>query len=187
MHHQHRNLRFCLVLPLAQLLFCFAVLWPIRNIIVFEVRLSMGKPQLTGPYLNSVWFSPFLITSIPWEQFLSPEAQQQMLWIPALLDAPAMLVEIPYAILSSKHSAWSPRGFDFRLWRALTCPFGGLVFWWIAGRGIDALIAARRRLITPSITWAETGVGVFSLASGVLFCGVSVVSRLEDDHLTTSW
>jgi hypothetical protein len=188
-HKHSRTLRFRLVLPVAQLILCFAILWPLRNMIIFEIRSSMGKPQAPGSDLRSgpVWISPFFVILGPWGEFLPPAVQRQTVWIPALLNVPSMVFELPHAIFSSDHSAWSPRGFDFRLWRAITWPFGGILFWWIAGRGIDSLLAARRRLITPSITWAETGVGVLSLASGVLLCGISVASRMDDDHLTASW
>jgi hypothetical protein len=188
MRSEDRGLKYRFVLPVAQLMLCFAVLWPMRNMIIFEVRSSMGKAQVPGPYLNSepFWISPLFVPLMPWERFISPEVQGQMVWIPTLLNAPAMLVEIPYAMLGSKHSAWSPRGFDFDLWRAVTWPFGGLVFWWIAGRAIDALIAARRRLIAPSITWTETGVGVLSLASGVILCALSVMIRMESNPIV-SW
>jgi hypothetical protein len=42
-----------------------------------------------------------------------------------------------------------------------------MVFWWLAGRGVDALVTARRKAITPRIGWTETVLG-FVLGAGGL-------------------
>jgi hypothetical protein len=44
-----------------------------------------------------------------------------------------------------------------------------MVFWWIAGRGADALIAARQNRLTPRIRWPEAIVGFLLLATGGMF------------------
>ena len=56
---------------------------------------------------------------------------------------------------------------DFQAWRAVTWPLLGMVFWWIAGRGVDALVAARQKALSPRIGWTETVVG-FVLGAGGL-------------------
>ena len=64
-----------------------------------------------------------------------------------------------------------PRDIDLQTWRVISWPLVGCLFWWVAGRGIEGLIAARRRLILPRITWIET------IPSGALclFCAVASV------------
>jgi len=43
-----------------------------------------------------------------------------------------------------------------------------MVFWWIAGRGVDALVASRRKDLVPRIGWLETVVGSLLTVSGVV-------------------
>jgi hypothetical protein len=53
-------------------------------------------------------------------------------------------------------------------WRSVSWPFFGIIFWWIAGRGIEALVASRRRLLSPVITWIEVFVASVDVALGTL-------------------
>ena len=76
---------------------------------------------------------------------------------------------------------------DFRIWRAISWPLIGILFWWIAGRGIDALIGARRRIMNPSIGWAETAVSIVALACGVIFCMLPFMVESENDRYGPWW
>jgi hypothetical protein len=65
-----------------------------------------------------------------------------------------------------------PAGINFKVWRAVTWPFIGLLFWWLPGRGIEALSAVKYRQLAPRIGWTETIVGFLVMAAGVtLFIG----------------
>lgn len=86
----------------------------------------------------------------------------------AALNLPAGIVQLPYEMFSANHQKLMPRGVDFKVWRAVTWPLVGMIFWWIAGRGADALMAARRKRISPLIGWVETTVGFLFLAGGVV-------------------
>jgi hypothetical protein len=57
------------------------------------------------------------------------------------------------------------------MWRAMIWPFLGAVFWWIAGRSFDALLAARQQRLSPKITWIEVSVGsaIAAICSLLLF------------------
>src|SRR5262249_57160414 len=50
---------------------------------------------------------------------------------------------------------WAPRGMDFDVWLAIISPVSGMPFWWLAGRGIDAIIATRKMTIFPRIRTTE--------------------------------
>jgi len=57
-------------------------------------------------------------------------------------------------------------------------------FWWIAGRGIEALLAARRGLIYPRIRWIETFLALLPCISGVMLSIIAVVvGRAENDSV----
>jgi hypothetical protein len=70
-------------------------------------------------------------------------------WIPQVLNIPVELIQIPCAILTPDKEEWVPSGLDLMTWRAISWPLVGILFWWSAGRGIDALLSARRDLIQP--------------------------------------
>jgi len=72
----------------------------------------------------------------------------------------------------------------FEVWRAVSWPFVGSVFWWLAGRGVEGLSAAlRRRIVDPKIGWIEVTVSlaVFALG-GIAFLGL--ISEVHADQLT---
>jgi hypothetical protein len=85
------------------------------------------------------------------------------------INLPAALVDLPYAIFSEKHENWSPRHMNPRVWQAISCPILGMIFWWIAGCGADALVASRSRKLVPRIGWAETIIGFLLAAGGAVF------------------
>ena len=113
-----------------------------------------------------------IVLSPGWEKELTVfERLERRQWVPITLNLPCSLVQLPYVILNPAKQEWIPRNMDLNTWRALTWPLVGFLFWWAAGRGIDALIAARRRLICPRITWIEAITG----AALSLFCTIATV------------
>ena len=89
-------------------------------------------------------------------------------WVPITLNLPCGLVQLPYMILSPSKQEWIPRGINVKTWRVISWLLAGFLFWWIAGRGIEGLIAARQRLIYPHITWLETITGAAMSAPAVV-------------------
>jgi hypothetical protein len=71
---------------------------------------------------------------------------------PALLNSPATLLGLARRELV-------PRGMLPEFWRALTWPVAGTAFWWVVGRAWEALAAARKRSLSPVLTWIEVSVG----------------------------
>lgn len=81
--------------------------------------------------------------------------------VPALLNFPA-------ALLGLARSEVVPRGMPPELWRSVTMPIVGTVFWWIVGRAWEALAAARKRSLLPALTWMDLLVGTLLM---ILFGG----------------
>ncbi len=167
-----RELPYRWILPIAQLLICAMVLWPIRSEFVLEIRATIHgygaaraleqEPHYVLPYsLDQLVIDP------QWEK--SFKNKERRLWTSTLLDLPVGLLALPYAIHNPDKTEWTPNGMDFKKWRAISWPLLGMIFWWIAGRGVEALLAARRSVIHPSIGWAETGIGVILLMWGIIF------------------
>jgi len=178
-----RGWRFRWLLPYIEILLCFALLFPYRASIMlnlFHVNLSSGDP-VPGFHRN-----PDGTTNLDTQEFDRwSRARDNAFDLVGSLNLPGMMLHLPYAILSKDHQSWTPGHIDFRLWRALTSPIFALPFWWIAGRGLEALIAARRKLAEPRIGWFATIFSFLLMAGGAtLVVGVLFFSTPDDraDH-----
>jgi len=148
--------RFRLALPVGQLALCALILWPLRGMIRFELGLPMGMGG-----------APWVFQTGPGRLFLDWSLSSGRQTV-AAINLPGGALQLPIALLTRGHQIWKPPGIEFQTWNALTWPVLGLVFWWIAGRGIDALLAARRKISLPSIRWTETVVGFILGAGGLV-------------------
>ena len=111
---------------------------------------------------------------------LDPDKAQ--LQIPMALDLPALLVQLPYVLLNPRESVWRPRGLLLPDWNALFLPFAGLIFWYSAGRGLEALFAAARKEIDPYITWLETVCALVLFLTGIAVMSAVAFTSASEDH-----
>jgi hypothetical protein len=142
-------------LPLGQLVLCAILLWPARPMIAYR----LGLPALAGP-------SFFFRIGVPILQKFARWSVQNGMQTVSAINLPAGLLQLPSIIFTADHREWMPPGMDFQVWRAITWPILGMPFWWIAGRGADALVAARRHTLAPRIVWVETVIGFLFMAAG---------------------
>jgi hypothetical protein len=164
------------LLPIVQIVVCLTVLWPWRATLIQQIRgsvrayrtLESSLPRAHDPAGASV---SVYIYPDP-EELRKTQALERDEWVPMMLNLPSGLVQLPYVILNPSREDWTPRGITLRTWRVLSWPIVGILFWWSAGRGIEALVAGRRRMVGPRITWFETVVA----AALFLFCGIAAVS-----------
>ncbi len=133
------------VLPFGQLMVCLVLLWQARGIVAWSFGLRLPLPMLGTGGIDGGYAA---------------------LRAAAALNLPAGLIQLPYDIFSPSHTEWMPAGMDSTVWRAVTWPVIGLVFWWLPGRGIEALSAAKYRKLAPRIGWTETIVGFLVMAAG---------------------
>ena len=78
---------------------------------------------------------------------------------------PALLVQLPYIVVNPQQKVWRPEGISVDEWNQMFLPFAGLLFWWSAGRGFEAFLAVRHKMVYPRVTWLET------IAAFVMFVG----------------
>jgi hypothetical protein len=91
---------------------------------------------------------------------------------------------MPSGFVGLAHRASVPKGMLPDFWRAMSWPFAGLIFWWITGRGIEALVASRSRVVSPAITWVETVTALLvSFFAGSLFVGLMVDRSMRSDFI----
>jgi len=168
-----RGFPFRWVLPAFQLLLCCALLWPARYWFVFEVSESIQAyrpPKLeTHDADNTIH-----VLNLPW----SPEDQQraanaekireQRMKVPIVLDFPVLMVQLPYVVLAPAKREWIPRDMLPETWRALSWPFAGVIFWVLAGRGIEAVRGARRFVPYPKMGKIETAIAALLFCVGIV-------------------
>ena len=166
------------LLPIAQIMVCLTVLWPWRAVLIHQIGSSVRAYRALESSLPQAGHGDPAAASVSVYVYADPEesrktqALERDEWVPMMLNLPSGLVQLPYVILNPSKEDWSPSGINLRTWRVISWPIVGILFWWSAGRGIEALIAGRRRRIGPRITWVETGIA----AALFVFCGIAAVS-----------
>ncbi len=142
-----RRIRFAIALPAAALLVSLLMLLPYWHSLAAQAKVAIAP-----------------LTAAPASAPTAGSAEERRYAQVAALNLPALLAELPTALVSDDRSSWSPSGMDFRVWRALSYPFVGVFFWWLIGRGADALRSAAQ------LKWPETAFAAVLLVTGILFC-----------------
>jgi hypothetical protein len=172
-------------MPIAQLSLCFLILWPMRGFLLFDLSQSA---RAYAPVRANRLPSATVNIELP---SLSPEGrkaaervartEQLRMRVPIVLDFPVVIAQIPYILANPEKREWTPRGMLTETWRALSWPFAGIVFWWYAGRGIEAVRAARRSIAVPRMTLAETASAAVLLCIGLATL-VGLITSTPDDR-----
>ncbi len=195
MSGEHHPVPFRWVLPVAQILLSVVMFWPLRHVLAWQIKSSIntyrGRP--TEPLRPVFAFSPGELDSdsrvfVVDPHLLPPSPGFPMVdfesatdgwryWTPLALNLPAGLLSVPYAIANPDKTEWTPKGMNFRYWRAISWPFVGLVFWWLAGRGIEALVAVFRGQVRPRLNVADLSVGILFVIGGLVLAVVPFGDR----------
>jgi len=163
---QPSQIPFRWMLPIAQFLLCAILLWPLRSGYFIQVHIALSHyfPELVDR-------QEIVVRSNVPNHANEGAARSYGEW---RLVAPALL-NIPVVLTGLARRETVPMGIVSEWWRAFTWPIVGLVFWWMAGRGIEALLAARSHLISPALTWAETIVALLvSVCMGILLVTIAM-------------
>ncbi len=179
---------FRIVLPLVQLLVCLGLLWPHLPGLSSQLRLAVRElsARVFGtepPVENSQIVLDVTPIAPGREQTLDLDAVR--LTTPAALNIPVGFIQIPFMIDNPPHPEWAPTGMWIREWRAVSWPFVGLIFWWMAGRGLEAIGAGlrffasfqreeaeRKHRRAPKLHWIELLIGAALAATGSASCYV---------------
>jgi hypothetical protein len=172
---QHSTIPFRWALPIAQFILCAILLWPFRSGYFIQVHNALHAywPELVDREEIAIH------SSVPNHANESPARSygEWRLVAPALLNMPVVLTG-----LARRETV--PMGIVSEWWRALTWPIAGLIFWWMAGRGIEALLATRSHLILPALTWPETIVALLvSVSMGIILVGIVVDPSIRSESI----
>lgn len=155
--NEGRAIPFRRVLPAAELLLCAALVWPFAGFLIFQMR---SAARANSANVEQPAFNLDLQRVQTSEEKRAENLFMLRTSIPALLNLPCLFLGLARKELV-------PTGVFSELWRSFTWPVVGVIFWWIAGRGIEALLACRRRVLLPAISWIE--VFVASLICSLCF------------------
>jgi hypothetical protein len=177
-----RVLSFRRVLPIVQLLICIIALWPSRYFVWFQLSQSLQAYALVKPQHPLSRINIEIPTLNPHQQQEADSAariEQLRMEVPVALNFPALIAQLPYLVTIRRE--WVPLGMMRIVWRGLSWPLAGVFFWWLAGRGVDALRAVWKSVVAPRITMAET------ISAGLLFAiGVAtlvgILTSTPDDR-----
>src|SRR5271156_18329 len=183
---EYRPLPFRWILPAAQILLAVVMFWPLRHVLAWEIRSSVdayrGHPtELTFPVVafepsKTASDGPVFVIDPTWPPpspgfsmiDFAPGTDGLRFWTPLMLNLPAGLLRVPYAIANPDKTEWTPKGMNSLYWRAISWPLAGLVFWWLAGRGIEAFIAAFSKKLRPALKPIEMIMAVLLVLAGVI-------------------
>jgi hypothetical protein len=99
------------------------------------------------------------------------------------LNLPGALFQVPVAFLFPGHQIWRPPLLSFQLSQGFNLSIFALVFWWIAGRATEALVAIDDHQLIPKIGWVETVTGFLVMAGGATM----LVGMLFDFSSSWDW
>ena len=162
------------ILPALQLLLCLVALWPVRGRIA-EAFSADQKPRVVQLNGNTS------VEDIEAESSNLSDDQKTHLRVPMALDLPVLLVQTPYVLLTSARTVPRPGNIPLLEWNAAFLPFAGLVFWWSAGRGLEALLASAKKAIAPRITRLETIAALAMLFIGIVMVVVTFSGAIEEN------
>ena len=167
------------IFPISQLFLCAVILWPMRPLLVGQIRASLREYGVSHDTAarNPVTprLRPFdLSDSDVQRRIRISEARERAV---AELNLPGGLPDIAYAILSPAHSEWIPRGMLMWTWRDLSWPIVSIFFWWLAGRSIEALLFSRHKILLPKIRWWEVMASLPALTFGAIWAIVLCVGQ----------
>jgi hypothetical protein len=151
---------------------------------MIQVHRTMANHPAT---LDTLPIDPAVLDEIIRESKTIPHRSLPTpLQVSALLNMPAMLVELPVDLATAWPSSWYPRlPFPFNdlwFWRAISWPIYALPLWWLAGRGLDAFLQDGRLPIKPRLRFVEVlFMGIIGLVSGV--CGVGLFFTADSDDI----
>jgi hypothetical protein len=70
------------------------------------------------------------------------------------------------------------------VWRAVTWPFVATIFWWVAGRSMEALLAARKKNILPRVSWFELLLAFAAmLYTSLIIIALTIEGSAEDQPI----
>ena len=100
--------------------------------------------------------------------------------VPQVLNFPVCIVQVPFMLVSPGKREWIPNGMMKDIWRDISWPLAGILFWWIIGRTVEALISGRRGIIWPRVRLAETIFAALFVCMGIAMLAGLVTSTPDD-------
>src|SRR5277367_540452 len=109
------------IFPLVQLFLCTVILWPMRSMLVGQIRTSLREYGISHDSAAKI---PVMRRLRPFNlDPADPDVQRRIRiseareWAVAAVNMPGGLPDMTYAILSPVHSEWIPRGMLMWAWR----------------------------------------------------------------------
>jgi hypothetical protein len=164
------------IFPITELVVCAVLLWPWRGFFIVQMRAAAHAywpTKVEQPVLR------LNVVQLP----ETPRERRAETMSMIRISTPGLL-NIPCSLLGLARSNLVPKGMLPSFWRSISWPFIGIIFWWIAGRGVEALLASRWHVLSPSITWVEVVVSSLVILLGLfLWAGFLSDASFRSDFI----
>ena len=158
------------LLPMTQLLVCILLLQAYWSNLRAQVLRLIQRFEQSLQGNDQPRPQPAMVLNVTPDVPASPQPVDPRLTAPAAFNLPVGFVQAPFVFFSPDKTEWAPEGMLLSEWRAVTWPFIGIIFWWLAGRGLEAFSAAassrRYAIIRPPLHRIEVTLGLCLLALG---------------------
>jgi len=162
-----------MVLPLGQLALCAVLILIVcgpRSLIPVRTRAASGVVKIT--FSDRASDPPSRRPEAPSD--LGMRISGRVLGSIWIFNLPGGILQMEAAAYGRTHHGWIGGAMETISCSSLSCSVLCLPFWWIAGRGTDALIAMQRKLIAPRIHFHEAVISFVLLAGGILLAAVGI-------------
>lgn len=173
------------ILPVLQLVLCAMALWPYHQHLLENASVLLGGAGDTtvGLAPPAETKEPANATPLDLAALTDPTNVDRLrVKVPLAIDLPALLAQTPYVFLSPTQAVWTPPGMTPQEWNAMFLPFAGLIFWWSAGRGIEAFLSSLKLCVYPRITWIETILATGMFMACTAFIGAIAFSPVPEQN-----
>lgn len=151
-------------LPFTQLVVCAVVFWSLHG--EFTSHVEFFRDYWLGQEQGMEGFTG--------EERQQEEVRKAQLCMSLGLNAPFLF------FLSLSSRVHSPGVLDFMI-----CPIAGMLFWSMAGRGVDAMLAIRNKRVFPRIGRIETTLAALWVVFGT-WLGIAMLMGQDDNDLCSS-
>jgi hypothetical protein len=174
-----RQIPFRWVLPLAQLVICLNLLWPLMGFIALQLQ-GVAHEVWPARVRQPVYFlqtTPAI--AAPQPAHLGEDRDRSTSLLELRLQIPVLL-NFPCTFLGLLRIAPAAMLHDF--WRAISFPIVGMFFWWLVGRSVEALVASRHGSLSPVVVLAEVVVAsLLIVGNGGLLVGLAVDPTFREE------
>lgn len=154
-------IRWAWILPVGELVLAGVVMVPLlisayrwKEVVEHGLILNFSVPD--SQPMRAGWFGGVVA--------ILPDRSRAI----AFLNFPGLFIESVIMKVRGTPWAWNPFSYpDLFLWRGTMAPLWCLPFWWLVGRGADAVTNRKQRVPVPKLSAVEFAISIIFVGIGI--------------------